>query len=133
MLISEESIREMRAAIEAAKSVRLDGSKETVRKAFMSYAMHAIDVLSRPSNKGEKQDAIRLAYIAPGHLVKRLETSETFDRLCSALVDELKKNNLCYESAASAVENFFKRSIFTPMHVTARSLIWMICLSHFGL
>jgi hypothetical protein len=115
MLISKESIAEELASIEAAKLVRLDDSKDRIRKALMSYTGHATDVLSGPISERETQGSIRVAYIAPVHrlrsLVERLESSAKFKRLCSALVRELKKKDLRYEFVASALENFFKRTV----------------------
>ena len=121
MLISKETILQARASIEAAKVVRLDDSKDRIRKAFMSYTRHATDMLSEPISEKEPQDSIRLAYIAPVHrlrsLVEGLESSAEFKRLCSALVRELKKKDLRDDFAASALENFFKRSHFyTDIH-----------------
>src|SRR5262249_41253764 len=104
----------------------LEENKDEIHKAFIVYVELVSDALTRPASLKESMvdDSIRLAYIDPGlrlrSLVEKLEASEEFDNLRSAIdraVDsgarKIPSTGIRYYSIYSlSLPNFFRRSHF---------------------
>jgi len=92
----------------------LEDSKDTIRRAFMSYVRHATAVLTQPQSLKEKivRGSIHVAYIAPVYrlrsLVEKLESSPSFKNFFLVVEQVLDKNQLFSGNISSALENFFQ-------------------------